>query len=91
MIRPSNFLGLSCTALQHPPLSTTLPLLESLAPKYKDTKRQHDTMGESFLNFKCDTINRGSPASHLSMVMLPNYLKTALPLFFCLVQSNLGF
>ncbi|XP_019737736.1 adhesion G protein-coupled receptor A1 isoform X1 [Hippocampus comes] len=67
MIRPSNFLGLSCTALQQPPLSTTLPLLESLAPKYKDTKRQHDTMGESFLNFKCDTINRGSPASHLSM------------------------
>ncbi|XP_061693163.1 adhesion G protein-coupled receptor A3 isoform X2 [Syngnathoides biaculeatus] len=67
LIRPSNFLGLSCTALQQPPLSPTSPLLESHTTKDKDTSREHDTMGESFLNFKCDKINRGSPATHLRM------------------------
>ncbi|XP_061914747.1 adhesion G protein-coupled receptor A2 isoform X2 [Entelurus aequoreus] len=65
LIRPSNFLGLSCTALQEPPLSA---LLDSHTLKEKDTRRGHDTMGESFLNFKCDTLNRGSPASQLSKV-----------------------
>nr|XP_057911955.1 adhesion G protein-coupled receptor A1 isoform X2 [Doryrhamphus excisus] len=64
LIRPSNFLGLSCTALQQPPLSGTSP--GSHPPKEKDPSREHDTMGESFLNFKCDTLNRGSPASQLS-------------------------
>ncbi|XP_061818570.1 adhesion G protein-coupled receptor A3 isoform X2 [Nerophis lumbriciformis] len=63
LIRPSNFLGLSCTALQEPPLSA---LLDSHTLKEKDTSRGHDTMGESFLNFKCDTLNRGSPASQLT-------------------------
>ncbi|XP_057703612.1 adhesion G protein-coupled receptor A3 isoform X4 [Corythoichthys intestinalis] len=65
LIRPSNFLGLSCTALQQPPLYNASPRLESHTTKDKDSGS--NTMGESFLNFKCDTINRSSPASHLLM------------------------
>lgn len=63
LIRPSNFLGLSCTALQRPPSSATSPLTD------KDTSKERDAVGESLLNFKCHTVNNsGSPASQLSKV-----------------------
>ncbi|KAE8280312.1 Adhesion G protein-coupled receptor A3 [Larimichthys crocea] len=67
LIRPSNFLGLSCTALQRPPSSTTSPLPDSHSHTDKDRSRERDAVGESLLNFKCHTVNNsGSPASQLS-------------------------
>ncbi|XP_074502968.1 adhesion G protein-coupled receptor A3 isoform X2 [Sebastes fasciatus] len=67
LIRPSNFLGLSCTALQRPPSSATSPLPVSHSHTDKDTSRERDAVGESLLNFKCHTVNNsGSPASQLS-------------------------
>uniref|UniRef100_A0AAQ6APG3 Adhesion G protein-coupled receptor A1 n=1 Tax=Amphiprion ocellaris TaxID=80972 RepID=A0AAQ6APG3_AMPOC len=67
VIRPSNFLGLSCTALQRPPSSATSPLLYSHSYADKDASRDPDGLGETLLNFKCHTINSsGSPASQLS-------------------------
>uniref|UniRef100_A0A672HH52 Adhesion G protein-coupled receptor A1 n=1 Tax=Salarias fasciatus TaxID=181472 RepID=A0A672HH52_SALFA len=62
LIRPSNFLGLSCTALQRPsaPLASS-PLTGGHSQPDKETA------GESLLNFKCHTVNNsGSPASQLS-------------------------
>uniref|UniRef100_A0A8D3AV97 Adhesion G protein-coupled receptor A1 n=1 Tax=Scophthalmus maximus TaxID=52904 RepID=A0A8D3AV97_SCOMX len=56
LIRPSNFLGLSCTALQRP---------TSFAPSPLPDKR--DAAGESMLNFKCHTVNNSdSPSSQIS-------------------------
>ncbi|KAM7408203.1 hypothetical protein PAMA_002072 [Pampus argenteus] len=67
LIRPSNFLGLSCTVLQRPPSSTTSPLPDSHSHVDKDMSRERDAVGESLLNFKCHTVNNsGSPASQLS-------------------------
>ncbi|XP_069546000.1 adhesion G protein-coupled receptor A3 isoform X1 [Brachyistius frenatus] len=67
LIRPSNFLGLSCTAIQRPPSSATSPLPDSHSHADKDTSRERDAAGESLLNFKCHTVNNsGSPASQLS-------------------------
>ncbi|KAM8851735.1 adhesion G protein-coupled receptor A3 isoform 3-T4 [Synchiropus picturatus] len=58
LIRPSNFLGLSCTALQLPP-----PLHNS----HKEMTGESDATRESLLNFKCHTVNSSSPpASQLS-------------------------
>ncbi|XP_042357819.1 adhesion G protein-coupled receptor A3 isoform X2 [Plectropomus leopardus] len=67
LIRPSNFLGLSCTALQRPPTSATSPVPDSHSHADKDASRERDAVGESLLNFKCHTVNNsGSPASQLS-------------------------
>ncbi|XP_038581966.1 adhesion G protein-coupled receptor A3-like, partial [Micropterus salmoides] len=67
LIRPSNFFGLSCTALQRPPSSATSPLPDSHSHTDKDTSREHDAVGESLLNIKCHTVNNsGSPGSQLS-------------------------
>lgn len=81
LIHPSNFLGLSCTALQRP----TLSLAASLPDKYGSG--QSSAAMESLLNFKCHTVNSsGSPASQLSKVrsQLANgmnlYLTQAFPL-----------
>ncbi|XP_053731866.1 uncharacterized protein LOC128765279 isoform X4 [Synchiropus splendidus] len=58
LIRPSNFLGLSCTALQLPP-----PQHDS----HKEMTGESDATRESLLNFKCHTVNSSSPpASQLS-------------------------
>uniref|UniRef100_A0A8C4GPB9 Adhesion G protein-coupled receptor A1 n=1 Tax=Dicentrarchus labrax TaxID=13489 RepID=A0A8C4GPB9_DICLA len=67
LIRPSNFLGLSCTALQRPPSSSISPIPDSHSHTDKDASRERDAVGESLLNFKCHTVNNsGSPASQLS-------------------------
>uniref|UniRef100_A0A3Q1IB77 Uncharacterized protein n=1 Tax=Anabas testudineus TaxID=64144 RepID=A0A3Q1IB77_ANATE len=67
LIRPSNFLGLSCTALQRPLSSPTLPLADRQSHTDKDMRRERNAAGESLLNFKCHTVNNsGSPASQLS-------------------------
>ncbi|CAK6962379.1 adhesion G protein-coupled receptor A3 [Scomber scombrus] len=67
LIRPSNFLGLSCTALQRPPSSAASPHPDSHSHSDKDASRERDAAGESLLNFKCHTVNNsGSPASQLS-------------------------
>ncbi|KAM4591738.1 adhesion G protein-coupled receptor A3 isoform 2-T2 [Odontesthes bonariensis] len=67
LIRPSNFLGLSCTVVQRSPSSATLPLPQSHFYPDKDKSRGSDAVGESLLNFKCHTVNNsGSPASQLS-------------------------
>lgn len=69
LIRPSNFLGLSCTALQRPLSSPTLPLADRQSHTDKDMRRERNAAGESLLNFKCHTVNNsGSPASQLSKV-----------------------
>uniref|UniRef100_UPI003AAD1AB0 adhesion G protein-coupled receptor A3 n=1 Tax=Centroberyx gerrardi TaxID=166262 RepID=UPI003AAD1AB0 len=63
LIRPANFLGLSCTALQQPPSAPP----DSHSHSDKDMSRERDAVGDSLLNFKCHTVNgSGSPASHLS-------------------------
>ncbi|XP_060896698.1 adhesion G protein-coupled receptor A3 [Labrus mixtus] len=67
LIRPSNFLGLSCTALQWPPSSAISPLPDRRSHSDKDTSRDRDAEEDSLLNFKCHTVNSsGSPASQLS-------------------------
>ncbi|XP_072247538.1 adhesion G protein-coupled receptor A3 [Leuresthes tenuis] len=67
LIRPSNFLGLSCTVVQRSPSSATLPLPQNHFYPDKDKSRESDAVGESLLNFKCHTVNNsGSPASQLS-------------------------
>ncbi|KAK2823973.1 hypothetical protein Q5P01_021148 [Channa striata] len=66
LIQPSNFLGLSCTALQRPLSSSTSPVPDSQAHTDKDMSRELDAVGESLLNFKCHTVNNSSPASQLS-------------------------
>ncbi|KAJ4948501.1 hypothetical protein JOQ06_020035 [Pogonophryne albipinna] len=70
LIRPSNFLGLSCTALQRPPPSSaTSPLTDGHSHSDQDKIREGDAAGESLLNFKCHTVNNSaSPASQLSKV-----------------------
>lgn len=69
LIRPSDFLGLSCTALQRPLSSPTLPLPDSQSHTDKDMSRERDAVGGSLLNFKCHTVNNsGSQASQLSKV-----------------------
>ncbi|XP_039994623.1 adhesion G protein-coupled receptor A3 isoform X2 [Xiphias gladius] len=67
LIRPSNFLGLSCTALQRPPSSAPSPLPDSHSHTDKGMGGEREAAGESLLNFKCHTVNNsGSPASQLS-------------------------
>uniref|UniRef100_A0A668A1S5 Adhesion G protein-coupled receptor A1 n=1 Tax=Myripristis murdjan TaxID=586833 RepID=A0A668A1S5_9TELE len=67
LIQPSNFLGLSCTALQQPPSSASSPLPDSHSHSDKNMNRERDAVGDSLLNFKCHTVNgSGSPASQLS-------------------------
>ncbi|KAI9525038.1 hypothetical protein NQZ68_012548 [Dissostichus eleginoides] len=68
LIRPSNFLGLSCTALQRPPPSSDTSLLpDGHSHSDQDKIREGDAAGESLLNFKCHTVNNSaSPASQLS-------------------------
>ncbi|KAK5853570.1 hypothetical protein PBY51_014712 [Eleginops maclovinus] len=67
LIRPSNFLGLSCMALQRPPSSATSPLPDGHSNFDKEKIKDGDAEGESLLNFKCHTVNNsGSPASQLS-------------------------
>ncbi|XP_050932642.1 LOW QUALITY PROTEIN: adhesion G protein-coupled receptor A3 [Lates calcarifer] len=67
LIRPSNFLGLSCTALQRPPSLPPPPFPDSHSHTDKGMGRERDAVGESLLNFKCHTVNNsGSPASQLS-------------------------
>lgn len=69
LIRPSNFLGLSCTALQRPPSSAAWPPQDSDSGADRETSRESDAVVESLLNFKCHTVNSsGSPASQLSKV-----------------------
>lgn len=72
LIRPSNFLGLSCTALQRPlHPSAALPLVSGLHAD-EEQSAESDAAGavESLLNFKCHTVNSsgGLPASQLSKV-----------------------
>ncbi|XP_059215030.1 adhesion G protein-coupled receptor A3 [Centropristis striata] len=60
LIQPSNFRGLSCTALQLPPSSATSPLSHA-------DSGDAGAGGDSLLNFKCHTVNKsGTPASQLS-------------------------
>uniref|UniRef100_A0A7N8YN89 Adhesion G protein-coupled receptor A1 n=1 Tax=Mastacembelus armatus TaxID=205130 RepID=A0A7N8YN89_9TELE len=67
LIRPSNFLGLSCMALQQPLSSATSPIPHSQSHIDKDMSRERGAIGESLLYFKCHTVNNsGSPASQLS-------------------------
>ncbi|XP_034040053.1 adhesion G protein-coupled receptor A3 [Thalassophryne amazonica] len=67
LIQPSKFFGLSCTALQRPPSSATSPRPNSHSKLDKDMSREHHAVGESMLNFKCNTVNKSSsPASLLS-------------------------
>uniref|UniRef100_A0A665UG27 Adhesion G protein-coupled receptor A1 n=1 Tax=Echeneis naucrates TaxID=173247 RepID=A0A665UG27_ECHNA len=62
LIRPSSFLGLSCTAVQRPPSSAPPP-----GPDSHHQSRERDAAGDLWLDFKCHTVNNsGSPASHLS-------------------------
>ncbi|XP_047459531.1 adhesion G protein-coupled receptor A3 [Mugil cephalus] len=64
LIRPSNFYGLSCTALQRPPSPAASP---HFSDGRSHADRERDVVGESLLNFKCHTVNNsGSPASQLS-------------------------
>ncbi|XP_014877144.1 adhesion G protein-coupled receptor A3-like, partial [Poecilia latipinna] len=67
LIKPSNFLGLSCTALEQTPTSTSLPVPHSHSYRDKDKHGEPEAAGESLLSFKCHTVNNsGSPASQLS-------------------------
>ncbi|XP_032409685.1 adhesion G protein-coupled receptor A3 [Xiphophorus hellerii] len=67
LIKPSNFLGLSCTALEQTPTSTSLPVPHSHSYRNKDKHGEQEAAGESLLSFKCHTVNNsGSPASQLS-------------------------
>ncbi|XP_075891785.1 adhesion G protein-coupled receptor A3 [Nelusetta ayraudi] len=70
LIRPSNFLGLSCTVLQWPPRpSAALPLVDGLRVDGGPSADSDAAAAvESLLNFKCHTVNSsgGSPASQLS-------------------------
>ncbi|KAK6328852.1 hypothetical protein J4Q44_G00008300, partial [Coregonus suidteri] len=60
LIRPSNFQGLSCTAVQRAPLP---PLSGQRADG------DQDAIGDLLLNFKCHPVNgSGSPASQLRKV-----------------------
>eukprot|EP00064_Thunnus_orientalis_P013159 superscaffoldBa00002105_g13196 len=92
LIQPSNFLGLSCTALQRPPLSATSPLPDSHSHTDKDMSRERDAVGESLLNFKCHTVNSsGSPASQLSKVrrQLTNAVKLSKICYSVLLLASL--
>ncbi|XP_041865496.1 adhesion G protein-coupled receptor A3 isoform X2 [Melanotaenia boesemani] len=67
LIRPSNFLGLSCTVLQRSPSPVTSPPSQNHFYPEKDKSRERDAVGQSLLNFRCHTVNNsGSPASQLS-------------------------
>ncbi|XP_056147867.1 adhesion G protein-coupled receptor A3 [Lampris incognitus] len=67
LIRPANFLGLSCTALQQIPSPSMSPRPDRHSHRDKDANGERDTSGDSLLNFKCHTVNSsGSPASQLS-------------------------
>uniref|UniRef100_A0A8D3DFL5 Adhesion G protein-coupled receptor A1 n=1 Tax=Scophthalmus maximus TaxID=52904 RepID=A0A8D3DFL5_SCOMX len=67
LIRPSNFLGLSCTALQRPTSFAPSPLPDSHSHADRGTGRERDAAGESMLNFKCHTVNNSdSPSSQIS-------------------------
>uniref|UniRef100_A0A3Q3M7I6 Adhesion G protein-coupled receptor A1 n=1 Tax=Mastacembelus armatus TaxID=205130 RepID=A0A3Q3M7I6_9TELE len=52
LIRPSNFLGLSCMALQQPLSSATSPIPHSQSHIDKDMSRERGAIGESLLYFK---------------------------------------
>ncbi|CAG10159.1 unnamed protein product, partial [Tetraodon nigroviridis] len=63
LIRPSNFLGLSCTVLQQSTSSAVSPITD------REVGSKSDSGMDSLLNFKCHTVNTsGSPASLLSKV-----------------------
>lgn len=63
LIRPSNFLGLSCTVLQQSTPSFVSPITD------REVGSKSDAGMDSLLNFKCHTVNTsGSPASLLSKV-----------------------
>lgn len=63
LIRPSNFLGLSCTVLQQSTSSFVSPTTD------REVGSESDAAMDSLLNFKCHTVNTsGSPASLLSKV-----------------------
>ncbi|KAK1905820.1 Adhesion G protein-coupled receptor A3, partial [Dissostichus eleginoides] len=81
LIRPSNFLGLSCTALQRPPPSSDTSLLpDGHSHSDQDKIREGDAAGESLLNFKCHTVNNSaSPASQLSKLLIGGILAGAEP------------
>ncbi|KAG7510621.1 sodium/calcium exchanger 3 isoform X1 [Solea senegalensis] len=71
LISPSNFLGLSCTALQRPSPFAPAPLSDGHSHSDKGAHRERDAIGESLLNFKCHTVNNStSPASRLTKVEL---------------------
>lgn len=89
LIRPSNFLGLSCMALQRPLSSAALPLTDSQSHTDKDLSRERDAVGESLLNFKCHTVNNsGSPASQLSKVI--NGVKLSKICYSVLLLASVG-
>ena len=93
VIRPSNFLGLSCTAVQRPPSSATSPLPDSHSHTDKDRSRERDAVGESLLSFKCHTVNNsGSPASQLSKVRckLINGVKLCKICYSALLLASVG-
>lgn len=63
LIRPSSFLGLSCTVLQESASSLVSPVTDG------EDGGGSDAAVDSLLNFKCHTVNSsGSPASQLSKV-----------------------
>lgn len=63
LIRPSSFLGLSCTVLQESTSSLVSPATDG------EDGGESDAAMDSLLNFKCHTVNSsGSPASQLSKV-----------------------
>lgn len=63
LIRPSSFLGLSCTVLQQPTSSLVSPVTDG------EGGGEGRAAMDSLLNFKCHTVNSsGSPASQLSKV-----------------------
>ncbi|XP_015249929.1 PREDICTED: adhesion G protein-coupled receptor A3-like [Cyprinodon variegatus] len=66
LIKSSNFLGLSCTALQQSP--TLHSFKTPYGPHTKENRQEHEAMQESLLSFKCNTLNNtsNSPAHQLS-------------------------
>ncbi|KAM9365820.1 LOW QUALITY PROTEIN: adhesion G protein-coupled receptor A3 [Pholidichthys leucotaenia] len=63
LFRPSNFISLSCTALQQ----STSSHSDSRSHTNEDVSKEAETVGESLLNFKCHTVNSSaSPLTQLS-------------------------
>uniref|UniRef100_A0A667ZQG1 Adhesion G protein-coupled receptor A1 n=1 Tax=Myripristis murdjan TaxID=586833 RepID=A0A667ZQG1_9TELE len=71
LIQPSNFLGLSCTALQQPPSSASSPLPDSHSHSDKNMNRERDAVGDSLLNFKCHTNSVAVASIHLPLAGTP--------------------